>query len=125
MTLLLVTDAPTLTHVFARAGVYTVRVTAVDALGWQSSAEARLAQLIAPAENTLAYAFVWRNKTNRFVSDDTRDYDLPKVRLRAGLNALLVKVDQGVGGWAFKLRVLNSSGSVMRDVTVRTKAVLP
>jgi glucose/arabinose dehydrogenase len=87
-----------------------------------------LAQLISPAENTMAYAFVWlyapdereallgmnsddgiavwlngeevwRNKTNRFVSDDTRDYDL--------------------------LRVLKTSGSVMRDVMVRTKAVLP
>jgi glucose/arabinose dehydrogenase len=109
-----------------------------------------LANAIQPAENNLAYAFVWiespadreallgmnsddgiavwlnnaevwRNRVNRFVPNDTRDLDLPKVQLKQGLNTLLVKVDQTTGEWAFKLRVLNPNGSVMRDVTARTR----
>jgi hypothetical protein len=109
-----------------------------------------LASYIQPHENNVAYAFVWvespaareallgmnsddgivvwlngqevwRNKVARYVPDDTRDMDLPKVVLKQGLNALLVKVDQGFGDWAFKLRVLNPNGSVMRDVTLRTR----
>ena len=62
-------------------------------------------------------AEVWRNPTARYVTDDTRDLDLPKVQLRAGSNALLIKIDQKLGEWAFKLRVLNQNGSVMNDVT--------
>lgn len=114
------------------------------------SRKINLASVIQPAENNLTYAFVWidsptdreallgmnsddgiavwlnnaevwRNRVNRFVPDDTRDLDLPKVQLRQGLNTLLVKVDQSTGEWAFKLRVLNSNGSVMRDVVARTR----
>ena len=106
------------------------------------------AQYIQPAESTMAYAFiwidspsereallgmtsddgiavwlngqeVWRNAQARYVPDNTRDLDLPKVQMHAGENALLVKVDQKFGEWAFKLRVLNANGSVMRDVTAR------
>jgi glucose/arabinose dehydrogenase len=109
-----------------------------------------LASHIQPAENNVAYAFiwidspsdreallgmnsddgiavwlnnqeVWRNRVNRFVPDDTRDLDLPKVQLKQGRNTLLVKVDQTTGEWAFKLRVLNLNGAVMRDVVALTK----
>jgi hypothetical protein len=63
---------------------------------------------------------VWRNKVSRYVPDDTRDIDLPPIELKAGWNALLIKVDQNVGEWAFKARVLNSDGSIMRDIVVTT-----
>lgn len=63
---------------------------------------------------------IWRNKVSRFMPDDTRDIDLPPIELKKGLNALLVKVDQNDGDWAFKVRVLNPDGSVMRDATVKT-----
>ncbi len=63
---------------------------------------------------------VWRNKVSRFMPDDTRDIDLPAIELKKGLNALLVKVDQNVGDWAFKVRVLNPDGSIMPDATVKT-----
>lgn len=105
-----------------------------------------LSQSIRPAESTMAYAFiwvhspsdrkallgmssddgiavwlngeeVWRNSTARYVTDNTRDVDLPAVQLRAGANALLVKVDQKFGEWAFKLRILHPNGTIMRDVT--------
>jgi glucose/arabinose dehydrogenase len=118
------------------------------------SRKINLANYIQPSENNVAYAFVWidsptdreallgmnsddgiavwlngqevwRNKVARYVPDDTRDLDLPKVTLKQGLNPLLVKVDQAFGEWAFKLRVLNSNGSVMRDVTVKTQPVTP
>lgn len=114
------------------------------------SRKINLASYLQPADNNMAYAFVWidspsdreallgmnsddsiavwlnneevwRNKVSRYVADDTRDYDLPKVKLKQGLNTLLVKVDQAFGEWAFKLRVLNPNGSVMRDVTARTR----
>ena len=114
------------------------------------SRKINLAAYIQPDENNVAYAFVWidspterdallgmnsddgiavwlnnqevwRNKVSRYVPDDTRDLDLPKVRLKKGLNTLLVKVDQAFGEWAFKLRVLNPNGSVMRDVTMSTQ----
>jgi hypothetical protein len=113
------------------------------------SRKINLSNYIQPSDNNVAYAFawiesptareallgmnsddgiavwlngqeVWRNKIARYVPDDTRDLDLPKVALKQGLNTLLVKVDQAFGEWAFKLRVLNPNGSVMRDVTVRT-----
>jgi glucose/arabinose dehydrogenase len=118
------------------------------------SRKINLANYIQPGENNVAYSFVWidsptdreallgmnsddgiavwlngqevwRNKVARYVPDDTRDLDLPKVTLKKGLNPLLVKVDQAFGEWAFKLRVLNSNGSVMRDVTVKTRPVTP
>lgn len=118
------------------------------------SRKINLANYIQPKENNMAYAFVWidspsdreallgmnsddgiavwlngqevwRNKIARYVPDDTRDLDLPKVLLKRGLNALLVKVDQSFGEWAFKLRVLNLNGSVMRDVTVKMRPVTP
>lgn len=116
---------------------------------YHASRKIDLSAYIQPAQNTMAYAFiwlnspserdallgmtsddgiavwlngqeVWRNAQDRFVPDDTRDLDLPKVRLNAGNNTLLVKVDQKLGEWAFKLRVLNLNGSVMRDVTELT-----
>ncbi len=56
------------------------------------------------------------------MQDDTRDYDLPAIRLKKGVNTLLIKVDQGNGEWAFKLRVLNPNSPVMRDAHVRMRA---
>ena len=117
---------------------------------YSSSRKIDFRSVIQPGENNLAYAFVWldvptereallgmnsddgiavwlngtevwRNKVARFVPDDTRDLDLPRVVLKKGMNALLVKVDQKLGEWAFKLRVLNPNGSVMRDVTSVTR----
>jgi glucose/arabinose dehydrogenase len=114
------------------------------------SRKINLAAYIQPADNNMAYAFVWidspsdrevllgmnsddsiavwlnnqevwRNKVSRYVADDTRDYDLPKAQLKQGLNTLLVKVDQAFGEWTFKLRVLNANGSIMRDVTAKTR----
>jgi hypothetical protein len=63
---------------------------------------------------------IWHNKVSRYMPDDTRDIDLPPIELKKGLNALLVKVDQNVGDWAFKVRVLNPDGSIMQDATVKT-----
>jgi glucose/arabinose dehydrogenase len=113
-----------------------------------------LGNYIQPPDNNLAYAFiwvhspterdgllgmnsddgiavwlngreVWRNKVSRYVPDDTRDLDLPKIHLKKGLNSILVKVNQDFGEWAFKLRVLNPNGSIMRDATVRTQPLAP
>lgn len=130
---------------------FTVDRNAASARLIQSvSRKIDLAAYFQPAQSTMAYAFiwidspaerdallgmtsddgiavwlngeeVWRNSVARYVPDDMRDLDLPKVRLRAGPNSLLVNVDQKFGEWAFKLRVLNPNGSVMRDVTVRTE----
>jgi hypothetical protein len=68
---------------------------------------------------------IWRNNVSRYVPkpgepDDLRDMDLPPIELQAGLNKLLVKVDQNIGDWAFKVRVLNADGSVMRDAVAVT-----
>ncbi|MCL5996081.1 MAG: hypothetical protein M1546_08495, partial [Chloroflexi bacterium] len=64
---------------------------------------------------------VWRNKVSRYMPDDMRDIDLPPIELKKGWNALLIKVDQNTGEWAFKARVLNPDGSVMHDVEVATR----
>ena len=61
---------------------------------------------------------VWRHAISRYVPDDTRDIDLPPVELKQGWNLLLLKVDQNIGEWAVKARVLNPDGSVMRDIQV-------
>jgi hypothetical protein len=58
---------------------------------------------------------IWRNKISRFMPDDKRDIDLPPIKLKKGLNALLIKVDTNSGDWQFKARVLNPDGSIMRD----------
>ena len=88
---------------------------------WLHAPSARTALLGMSSDDGIAVwlngAEVWRNPTARYVTDDTRDLDLPKVQLRAGSNALLIKIDQKLGEWAFKLRVLNQNGSVMNDVT--------
>ncbi len=105
-------------------------------------------KLISPNYKTVAYAFVWidspddrtgllgmnsddglaawlngkeiwRNRISRFMPDDTRDIDLPPIKLKKGLNALLIKVDTNDGDWQFKARVLNPDGSIMRDVTTK------
>jgi len=46
------------------------------------------------------------------------DEDTVPVRLKAGMNRVLVKVDEGVLGWGFVLRVLDRDGKVMKDVRV-------
>jgi len=108
-----------------------------------------LASYIQPPEHNIAYAFtwihvptarqallglnsddgiavwvngaeVWRNSVSRYVPYDTRDMDLPAVALKQGWNAVLVKVEQNVGDWVFKARVLNTNGSVMRDAVAAT-----
>jgi glucose/arabinose dehydrogenase len=108
-----------------------------------------LSKYITPARKNVAYAFVWldspeerkgflgmnsddgiaawlngkeiwRNRISRYVPEDTRDIDLPPITLKKGLNALLIKVDQNDGEWAFKARVLNPDGSIMRDVVAKT-----
>ncbi len=63
---------------------------------------------------------VWKNNIKRDIQADIRDLDLPKVHLRQGTNTLLIKVAQTKASnatWAFKARILNPDGSVMRDVT--------
>lgn len=106
-----------------------------------------LARFMRPAENTAGYAFtwvyspedregllglfsddgiavwlngeeVWRNDVSRYVPDDVTDVDVPKVRLRQGWNALLVKVAQIQGEWAFKARLRQADGSVMTDIAI-------
>ena len=67
---------------------------------------------------------IWRNDVHRYVPkpgepEDLRDIDLPTIKLHKGRNALLVKVSQDIGDWVFKLRVLNSDGSIMRDAVAR------
>ena len=63
---------------------------------------------------------VWRNAVSRYVPFDTRDIDLPGISLKQGWNAVLVKVEQNVGDWVFKARVLNPNGAVMRDAVAAT-----
>jgi hypothetical protein len=63
---------------------------------------------------------VWTHRVSRYVPDDDRDIDLPPIRLRRGLNALLIKVDQNIGEWALKARVLNPDGTIMPDITLHT-----
>ncbi|MCL5994781.1 MAG: PQQ-dependent sugar dehydrogenase [Chloroflexi bacterium] len=116
-----------------------------------SSHRVNLANYITPAYKAVAYGFIWvdvledrkgllgmlsddgiavwlngkeiwRNKISRYMPDDTRDIDLPPIELKKGLNALLVKVDQNDGDWAFKVRVLNPDGSIMQDATVKSLA---
>lgn len=108
-----------------------------------------LKDYITPGFNTTAYAFIWvdvpedrngllgmmsnkdigvwlngktlwNNKVNRAMENDTRDYDLPAIELKKGLNPLLVKLAQTEGDWNFKVRVLNPDGSIMQDATVKT-----
>ena len=67
---------------------------------------------------------VWRNAISRYVPkldepDGLKDTDLPPITLRKGRNALLVKVDQNLGDWVFKLRVLNADGLLMRDAVAK------
>ena len=71
---------------------------------------------------------VWRNATSRYVPhldepDGLKDVDLPPITLHKGRNALLIKVDQNLGDWVFKLRVLNADGSVMRDAVAKVGVV--
>jgi glucose/arabinose dehydrogenase len=67
---------------------------------------------------------VWRNAISRYVPkldepDGLKDTDLPPITLRKGRNALLVKIDQNLGDWVFKLRVLNADGTLMRDAVAK------
>ena len=62
---------------------------------------------------------IWQHPISRLVSDDLRDIDLPPIKLRKGLNSLLIKVEQNDGEWALKARVLMPDGSIMRDITLR------
>lgn len=72
---------------------------------------------------------LWRNKVSRALPADgpeaLRDLDLPKIELKKGRNALLIKVDQNRGDWRFKARVLNADGSIMRDVSLSTRIEAP
>ncbi len=98
--------------------------TAGYAFAWIDSPEDRTALLGLLSDDGIAVWLngepIWRHSVSRFVADDTRDIDLPQIRLKKGRNALLIKVDQNVGEWAFKARVLNADGSIMRDIAVRT-----
>jgi glucose/arabinose dehydrogenase len=67
---------------------------------------------------------IWRNAVSRSVPklndpEGLRDIDLPPISLRKGRNALLVKVDQNLGDWVFKLRVLSPDGLIMRDAAAK------
>jgi hypothetical protein len=65
---------------------------------------------------------VWFLRVEREVLPDQRDLDLPKVRLRKGLNAVLIKTHQTAKSndtWAFKARILQPDGKPMLDVTPR------
>ncbi len=62
---------------------------------------------------------IWFNDISRYMPDDTRDIDLPPIKLKKGFNALLIKVYTNDGDWQFKARVLNPDGSIMRDVSHR------
>jgi predicted esterase len=46
------------------------------------------------------------------------DHDLVLAWLKAGVNRLLLKIDQGRGRWAFSARVVDSAGVPMPDVRV-------
>jgi glucose/arabinose dehydrogenase len=97
--------------------------TAGYAFVWIESPEERSALLGMVSDDGIAAwvngALVWRHSVSRYVEDDERDLDLPSIRLKKGLNGLLIKVDQNVGEWAFKARVLNPDGSVMKDIALR------
>ncbi len=67
---------------------------------------------------------VWDKRVERAVPDDTVDVDLPRVKLKAGANALMFKVHQtkkSNATWVFKARLLNGDGSVMTDAVVRVR----
>ena len=67
---------------------------------------------------------VFDKRVERPVADDTRDIDQPRVKLKTGANALLIKVQQTKKSnetWVFKARVLNGDGSLMTDAVVRTR----
>lgn len=99
------------------------RQTVAYAFVWIESPEARTGLLGMHSDDGIAAWLngkeIWRNKVSRYMPDDTRDIDLPPIRLNKGLNALLVKVDTNDGDWQFKVRVLNPDGSIMRDVAAR------
>ncbi len=66
---------------------------------------------------------VWINFVEREVIADQRDLDLPKVRLNAGMNTLLIKTHQtqkSPDTWAFKARLLQPDGAPMLDLAFKT-----
>jgi predicted esterase len=50
------------------------------------------------------------------------DSDLVPIRLVAGVNRLLFKIDQGGGRWAFSARVVDAAGAPMPDLLVELRA---
>jgi hypothetical protein len=65
---------------------------------------------------------VWLNGHRVFNVRDFRgakpDADKTQVRLKAGANRLMVKVDDDIGGWGFYLRFLGQNGKPMKSLTV-------
>ncbi|MBD3241995.1 MAG: hypothetical protein GF331_15505, partial [Chitinivibrionales bacterium] len=60
-------------------------------------------------------SLVWANRVFRGVA---RDDDVVKVRLHEGVNTLLLKVIQDVGGWGVFCRLADMQGEAMDDVVV-------
>ncbi|MDZ7260850.1 MAG: hypothetical protein ONB05_01840 [candidate division KSB1 bacterium] len=113
-------------------------------LYWSDSYVIRLAKFFEIKNQTVAYAlcFVETPKAQKVLlklgSDDgvkvwcnghlvhdhpvyrglRLDEDVVSAQLSAGINAILVKVDQGTGGWEFCLRLTDESGKPLSEATV-------
>jgi Carbohydrate binding domain/Glycosyl hydrolase family 10 len=60
-------------------------------------------------------AMVWRKKTWRATIEDN---DIVNVKLKKGINVLLVKIIQDVGGWSFSLRITDRKGSPLKNIKI-------
>jgi hypothetical protein len=47
-----------------------------------------------------------------YPEDDNRDKDIVPVRLRKGWNQVLLKVEQGIGGWSLQVKILDPKGDL-------------
>jgi pimeloyl-ACP methyl ester carboxylesterase len=107
-----------------------------------------LRKLLSPATRTAAYAFArivvptaraarlllgsddgvraWLNGAlvrERLVKrGHDPDNELVPVELRAGVNRLLLKIDQTGGGWAFSARIVDALGAPMPDLRIELSA---
>ncbi len=65
---------------------------------------------------------VWNNHKHRAAA---RDQDTAPVSLKAGVNTLLLKIDQGGGGWGFYARLTDSSGNPLISTIASTDSAAP
>jgi len=87
---------------------------AVYALTYLHSPKERVAQVLLGSDDSckvwLNGELVWNTGLVRRGHD--ADKDRFRVRLREGRNTLLVKVEQGVGGWGLRVRITDPDGSL-------------